>query len=101
MSPGGTAVLLLDGPTPEVIERRRIVATRDDLTEITIALDVPRDPGQARLSLAPQVTEGGRLVRTEEPSRNRTRFLVALPHPLRQGDSHEYGLQWLFPEGGG
>jgi hypothetical protein len=87
-----TAVLMLDGPTPEVIERRRIVATRHDLTEITIMLDVPRDSGQPRLSLAPKVTEGGTLVRTEEPSRNRTRFLIALPHPLRKGETHEYEM---------
>jgi hypothetical protein len=87
-----SVVLLLDGPTPEVIERRRIVATRDDLKDITIALDVPRDAGQSRLNLATRVTEGGTLVRTEEPSRNRTRFHVDLPHSLRQGEAHEYEM---------
>jgi hypothetical protein len=84
-----STVLMLDGQAPEVIERRRIVATRDGLKEISTALDVPRDAGQQRLSLIPVVTDGGTLDSVEEPSLNRTRFVITLPHPLGQGDAHE------------
>lgn len=86
-----TAVLLLDGETPEALERRRIVATRPDLAEITVALDVPPDAGQ-RMSVDATVTSGGELVRVDEPSRSRTQFLIRLPEPLQPGQAHEYEI---------
>jgi hypothetical protein len=87
-----SAVLMLDGQAPEVVERRRIVATRGGLTQIALALDVPRDSGQRRLSVVPVVTDGGMLDSIEEPSRNRTRFVIALPHALGEGEAHEYEM---------
>lgn len=93
-----SAVLLLDGDTPEAVERRRIVATRPGLDEITVALDVPPDTGQ-RMSLAATVTSGGELVRADEPSRSRTQFLIRLPGPLQPGQAHEYEISVRVPSG--
>jgi hypothetical protein len=87
-----SAVLLLDGDAPEAIERRRIVATTHQLTELTIVLDTPRESGQRRLGLKADVTSGGTLLRAEELSRNRTRYIIGLPHPLQPDDTHEYEM---------
>jgi len=87
------AVFMLDGEVPEAVERRRIVATRDDLAEITIVLDTPRESGQRRLGLSAEVTRGGTLVRAEAVSRNRTRYVIGLPRPLRLKETHEYEMR--------
>jgi hypothetical protein len=94
VAPGGwylaelRTLLRLDTPTPEAYEHRRIVATRDGLTEVVAWLDVP-PPGP---SVTGEVTYGGRLIRSERPTRQCFRFLVELPVPLHAGRSHEYSL---------
>jgi hypothetical protein len=87
-----SAVLMLDGDAPEAIEQRRIVATRRHLTEITIVLDTPRESGQRRLGLKADVTSGGTLLRAEELSRNRTRYVIGLPRPLQPDEPHQYQM---------
>jgi hypothetical protein len=88
-----SAVFMLDGHVAEAVEQRRIVATRDHLAEITIVLDTPRESGQRRLGLTAEVTRGGTLVRTEPLSRNRTRYVIGLPRPLRLKETHEYEMK--------
>jgi hypothetical protein len=88
-----SAVFMLDGDAPEAVEHRRIVATTHHLTEITIVLDTPRESGQRRLGLKAEVTSGGTLLRAEELSRNRTRYLIRLPHPLQPDETHEYDMR--------
>ena len=56
-------VLRLDAATPEAHERRRIVATRPGLSQVTAWVDVPRDRGDPPSGLDAQVLCGGRLVR--------------------------------------
>lgn len=92
------AVLRMDAPTPEAHERRRIVATRDGLTEVMAWLDVPRKAGLPRPALAVEVLFGGRLVRREQIN-NRFHLMIQLPTPLRRGEEHEYGLILRVPEG--
>ena len=87
-----SAVFMLDGDAPELIEQRRIMSTRHGLTEITIVLDTPRESGQRRLGLKADITRGGNLLRTEELSRNRTRYTIGLPRPLRADETHEYEM---------
>jgi hypothetical protein len=87
-----SAIFLLDGDAPEAIEQRRIIATTHHLTEITIVLDTPRESGQRRLGLKADVTSGATLLRAEELSKNRTRYVIGLPHPLEPGQTHEYEM---------
>ena len=87
-----SAVLMLDGDAPEAIEQRRIVAARHELTEITIVLDTPRESGQRRLGVTANVVRGGTLLRAEELSRNRTRYVIGLPRPLQADETHEYEM---------
>jgi hypothetical protein len=90
-----SVVYLLDGDAPEAIEERRIVSTRNGLTEITTVLDTPRESGQRRLGLRADVTQGGKLVRTEgvPRSRNRTLYTIGLPSPLDADETHEYEMR--------
>jgi hypothetical protein len=91
-----SAVFMLDGDAPEAIERRRIVATGQQLTEITTVLDTPRESGQHRLGLMAEVTSGGTLLRAEALSRNRTRYVIELPRPLQPDETHEYEMHvWV------
>ena len=62
------------------------------LTEIAIVLDTPRESGQRRLGLKADVTSGGTLLRAEELSRNRTRYIIGLPRPLQPDEAHEYEM---------
>jgi hypothetical protein len=87
-----SAIFLLDGDAPEAIEQRRIIATTHHLTEITIVLDTPRESGQRRLGLKADVTSGGTLLRADELSKNRTRYIIGLPHPLEPGQIHAYEM---------
>lgn len=92
-------VLRLDTPTPEAFEHRRIVAAQADLSEIMAWLDIPRDAKDARPKLEAEILYGGRLVRKEQPSRNRFHLVVQLPKPLQPSDEHEYGLILRVPPG--
>jgi hypothetical protein len=92
-------VLRLDTPTPESHEHRRIVATRADLKEVMAWLDIPRNPDQPRPALSAEILYGGRLVRREQPSRNRFQLVVQLPTPLQPGETHDYELILRMPPG--
>jgi hypothetical protein len=104
-TPGGwyleefRALLRLDTATPESIEHRRIVSTRADLKEVMAWLDVPHDPGQPGPDLQAEIMYGGRLIRKEQPARNRFHLMVELPAPLQPGQQHEYGLIVRMREG--
>jgi hypothetical protein len=94
------AIFLLDGETPEAIERRRIVALAEGLQEITIALDVPPEPGHPRFPLQIEMINGGELLSVEEKARASTRYLVRLPQPLDEGAVHEYEIRIRVLPGG-
>jgi hypothetical protein len=95
-----SAIFLLDGDIPEAVEQRRIIAGVDGLQEITIAFDVPPEPGQPRFPLQMEMIKGGELVRMEEKARSTTRYLVRLPRPLREGEPHEYEMRIRVLPGG-
>jgi hypothetical protein len=91
------AILRLGTDTVESEENRRIVATRENLTEVMAWLDLPSDTNQPGGELRAEIRYGGHLLRKEEPSRNRFNLLVQLPRPLQPGDEHEFGLMLRVP----
>jgi hypothetical protein len=95
------AVVRMDTPTPEVIERRTIVATRDGLDQIVRWMSVVRHPGDQGTAhgLSASILYGGRLVQREQPSESHFRFVVALPTALRTGQTHELGMMFRLPPG--
>jgi hypothetical protein len=91
------ALLRLDTPAVEAHEDRRIVSTRENLTEVMAWYDMPRDPGQPGADLQMEILYGGRLIRREQPSRNRFQLMVQLPRPLQPGEECQYGLLLRMP----
>jgi hypothetical protein len=78
-------------------EDRRIVSTREDLTEVTVLLDLPREANELGADLQAEIRYGGHLLRKQQPSRNRFKFVLRLPEPLQPGQVHSYGLSLRMP----
>jgi hypothetical protein len=90
-------LLRMDTPGPESYEDRRIVATRDGLREVMAWLDLPGDGDRPGPTLAVEAMYGGRLVRREAPTSSRIQIMLQLPHELRAGQAHEFGLVLRVP----
>jgi len=96
-----SALVLLDGATPEVTETRTIIATRDGIDELDTDFSLPRHPDQhgPGRDLDVDLRYGGRLVRRLRRSESYYAISVALPRPLRAGELHEYALRLRMPAG--
>lgn len=93
--------LRLDERPPTAIERRIIVATRDDLREITTSISVPRARGDQRADhrLLVEALSGGTIEAREHPHTSHFRHVLALPAPIDMGQTHEFVLRRTVPEG--
>jgi hypothetical protein len=89
------AVALLDRADPMTIERREIVADKEDLDEITLAFSL-RDTGSPTV-LNLRVLYGGQLAEPVPASASRMRIALRLPRPLRQDERHEYSVLITLP----
>lgn len=83
----------LDRPGAETYELRRVVADRDGLTELDLAvtIDAPRD------AVRIDVFYGGTLRAQRMESSTRIGYLLALPKALGRGDLHEYAIRTFVP----
>jgi hypothetical protein len=90
-------LLRLDSEIMVSEEDRRIVSTREDLTEVTVLLDLPRDAGEPGADLQAEIRYGGHLLRKYQPSRNRFKFVLRLPEPIQPGQVHGYGVSLRMP----
>jgi hypothetical protein len=95
------ALLRLDTEPIEALERRVIVATADGLTELVTSVSVPRHPTDTDQAhgLESELLYGGSLELREQPYESYFKNVIVLPHPLRQGDRHEYALRLRIPAG--
>jgi hypothetical protein len=92
------ALLRLDRPTPEALERRTVVANTDGLAELDALLTLPREPsdnGQHDLDV--EVLYGVTMVGRGRDTDSRFRFGLRLAEPLHAGDRHEYGMLFRIP----
>lgn len=89
------AVLRMDLEPPQLIEERRIVATVDDLKEITVSMRAPRGVtvGDGDLIEA-AVLHGGEIVDAQHVGVGHTRFVIRLSEALRLGQRFEYAIQF-------
>jgi hypothetical protein len=78
-------------------EDRRIVSIREDLTEVTVLLDLPREANEPGADVQAEIRYGGHLLRKHQPSRNRFKFVLRLPEPLQPGQAHGYGVSLRMP----
>lgn len=90
-------LLRLDSEIMVSEEDRRIVSTRENLTEVTVLLDLPRDANEPGADLQAEIRYGGHLLRKYQPSRNRFKFVLRLPEPLQPGQVHGYGVSLRMP----
>lgn len=90
-------VMRLDGDIVESEQDRRIVSSRENLTEVMAWLDLPSDANQPGSELRAEIRYGGRLLRKEQPSGNRFTLMVQLPKPLQPGEEHHFGLLLRMP----
>ena len=96
-----TALLRLDTQPIEALERRRIVATVDGVSELVTAVSVPRHAGSPDESqdLESELLYGGFLQSRHQPYDGYFENVIVLPRPLRAGERHEYGLRLRIPDG--
>jgi hypothetical protein len=94
------ALLRLDKPAPEAIERRAIVAERDGIDSIDALITLPRDPTDRSggHDLLMEVLYGATLVRKEHNADSQFRFVLQLPRTLRVGERHEYAALFRVPD---
>jgi hypothetical protein len=89
------AVLRMDLNPPQLIEERRIVATVDDLKEITVSMRAPRGAMVDDDDLIEaDMLEGGEIVEAHRVGPGHTRFVVRLPEALRLGQRHDYSVRF-------
>ena len=95
------ASVVLDLPVPEVIETRRIIAERDRLAEVELAVTLTPPPGWHGTGsldeLGLDVLYGGVLTDQVMKSSNRIGFALRLPEPLSRHDQHEYAIRIKLP----
>jgi transcriptional regulator with XRE-family HTH domain len=96
-----TALLRLDADPIEAVEQREIVATVDDLSELSTSISVPRHPDDAGLThqLEIELLHGGSLELREQPYESFFRNVIVLPRPLQSGDRHQYAVRQRIPPG--
>jgi transcriptional regulator with XRE-family HTH domain len=96
-----TALLLPHADPIEAVERRRIVATVDDLGELVTSVSVPRSSADTQQDhgLESELLYGGSLERRRQPYDSFFQNVIVLPRRLRRGESHEYALRLRIPDG--
>jgi len=83
----------LDRARPEVLEQRRIVADRDGVRELDLAVSLPA----GRRDMEVGVFYGGTLLDRGMEASDRFGFALALPSPLSRGESHDFAVRFRFP----
>ncbi len=93
------ALLRLDTRSPELTERRTIVATRDGVKQIAVRFGLPArtDDIEARRDLRIDVAQGARVAATERYGSSQFRLVLELPRALRGGEPHTYTLVFAAP----
>ncbi|MCK9931993.1 hypothetical protein MXD62_33480 [Frankia sp. Mgl5] len=91
------STLRLDLELPKLVEERRIVATVDELDEIVASLSALRgmEPPAEADEIRADMVYGGEIIETHRPGRAYARFVVRLPRPLKLGERHEYGVEFI------
>lgn len=96
-----TALVRADVEPVEVIERKTIVATADDVAEIAASVNVPRHSGALGrpVDLESELLYGGSLELRQQPYDSFFTNVITLPRPLRAGEHHEYAIRLRIPPG--
>jgi hypothetical protein len=95
------ALLRLDGPAPELTEKRTIIATRSGLQRISGRFSLPRPTDGAPCTgpLSADVVQGARLESWEPQGEAHFHFTLTLPRALKDGEEHTYTIAFRMPSG--
>lgn len=88
---------LTDPDTTTVYEKRHLVATRDDLSQVVAWCDLANHPGQSEPLVQAAVPRGGLLLKIHRVTATRFDFHVGLPRTLHTGQSHWFELALTVP----
>lgn len=95
--------LALDQPVPEVFEVRRVVAERDHLAELDLAMTLTAEPEKTQRvhvdALSVDVFYGGTLIKKTLESKDRFGLVLALPDELRREQRYDFALRYRVPNG--
>ena len=97
------AMLNLSTAEPEAYEFRTIVADRDELPEIDLAVTLTAAPNGSSSppgALAMDVLYGGRLTQRFMAAERRFAMKLTFPEPLKAGARHDFALRFRVPDGG-
>jgi hypothetical protein len=83
----------LDRPEPEVLEQRRIVADKDGVRELDLAVSLP----VTRRDLEVTVFYGGTLKDRGMESSDRVGFTLLLPKALSRGEPYDFAMRFRLP----
>ena len=94
------ALLRLDTPTPELIDEREIIATRDNLKKIAARFTLPqRLDGRPGQDMQADMQFGALIEAQERQGEAHFRYLLDLPRVLRRGERHTYRMVFRVPDG--
>jgi len=95
--------LVLDQVVPEALEFRRVVAERDHVSELDLALTLTASPEREQPTsideLGVDVFYGGTLIKKTLESTDRFGLVLALPEELRRDDRHDFALRYRATNG--
>jgi hypothetical protein len=94
--------LVLDQAAPEAFEFRRVVADRDRLSELDLAMTLTGPPDRKPVNpdeLSLDVFYGGRLIQKSLESTDRLGFVLELPSPLKREARHDFALRYRVLNG--
>lgn len=94
-----SALVRLDLQQVQAHERRVIVAERDFVEEINLAVSVPGTGVGDSDELRVDVEFGGTLIRRPDRTGDRVESILLFPQALSKGSRHEYGVTYRLPEG--
>lgn len=96
-----SALLRVDSDPVEALEWRRIVATRDGLSQLVTSVSMPRradDAGNGNVrELESELLYGGSIEACQQPYDSYFEHVITLPRPLRSGERHEYLIRVRIP----
>jgi hypothetical protein len=95
------AVLRLDVPSPELIDRRTITFVKSGIGEIVAQLSLPRPSRDASQphDVHAEIQYGGQIRARERPADQYFRWIVELPRRFCAGETHDYGIVYRLPPG--
>jgi len=93
------ALMRLDTPGPQLIDKRTIVALKDGLSRISVRFSLPRrlEGDELGYAVEAEVQQGARIESHEKLGEGHFHYVLALSKTLRKGEEHTYTMIFRVP----